>query len=160
MRNWDVDLVKPIEDYFKHKPGDVLTAPDTGEKYIINSEKYVTSDITSYDISIGGIHHYPIITVVYLSVSPIDEPDIICMGYLGGLNIDTILTIELTTPLTKKDRRRDPNRYAPHQERTTGFLTEEDAKEAIENFKKKYLLGWRDYDYVEEMYIKEKEEIK
>jgi len=138
----DVDVNKPIEEYSQHKSGKILEAPDTGEKYkVFSRDRYYTTGITSW-VGICGIHYYGRIDIRFFSMEKLGDPHVIVGGYLGGLDIDAELKIECTTLITEKHRKIDPERWQLRDTRTKAFLTEADAREAIDNFVKKHLDSW------------------
>ena len=157
----DNDIDRPLADYFSHKPGDILTAPDTGNRYEIFAEHRININITSWaELEVGAIHWYPRIDLYGISIGDVGNEDMSYGGYLGGLSVEINLTVELTRIITIDDRIKSPERFSKHQIETTAFLSKADAKQAIKDFLKEYdnqLEGWsHDYDVDENGWPKEK----
>ncbi len=146
----DDEIDKSLEDYFSHKPGEILTAPDNGKQYEIYAERYFTTSITSWrGISFGAIHWYAKIDMRGISTGDVGGSTGNLLGYLGGLKVERELTIEFTRVITDGERREDPDRFSKYQTRTNAFLTEEGAEQAIKDFLEQYkeqLAGWRNDD--------------
>lgn len=138
----DVDINKSIEEYSQHKSGEILKAPDTGEEFeVFSRHRYYTTRITSW-VGICGVHYYAMIVIHFFSMGRVGAERGGLYGYLGGLDIDDELKIECTTLITEEHRKYDPERWRPRDTRTMAFLTEEGAREAIDNVVKKHLDSW------------------
>jgi hypothetical protein len=153
MRVQDVDIDKPLEDYFSHKPGEILTAPDTGDKFEVFDERYFTTHTTSWiGYSIGAIHYYARIELRGISTGYVGSGCGGVSGYLGGLEIENQLIVELTRPITDGEREDDPDRFSKYQTVTHALLTEESAEQVIKDFLEEYkdqLKDWRNGDVVD-----------
>ena len=84
------------------KPGTVLEGPENGKKYIIaehNPEK-IKLVITSWKLR-GGVHYN--CRIIYSPVCVTTEDSCFVGGYLGGLNINTDVEINLERFVTQED---------------------------------------------------------
>jgi len=108
------ELEKPLQEYFKYKPGKRLIAPKTKENYYIckNHPDQVKIRITTFKgISPGAVHYYCSIEYQPIDVSRDKKGKCRSGGYMGGLEVTTNLRLELTREVTRGDLTSDPDRW-------------------------------------------------
>ena len=145
----DVEIDKPIEEYASHKPGDILTAPETGKKYEVFEDRNYSTSIASW-VGLCGSHYYGRLNIYIISIGDVGNDDLSYGGYMGGLKIERDIRVEVTTPITEEHRKWDRERFGPDDTITIAFLNEEDAEAAIKAFEEKHLKGWECTDHVDD----------
>lgn len=121
------------------KPGTVLTGPENGEKYTIdeNSPNEIKVSVTSWDLR-GGVHFN--CRMIYTPICVVNEEGHYSGGYLGGLDIETDLQIDLERLVTQKDlnnKHEDWDGYSMGSE-TTRFNDMETLVNTLKDFLERY----------------------
>jgi hypothetical protein len=95
--------------YQEYEDGQILIAPETKEEYIIKVAEDLRIGISSLrGISAGAKHYYCNFTYHRYTVM---QGDARVGGYLGGLDVDHYMKIDLERYITKKEVDDDPKRW-------------------------------------------------